>query len=76
MRPGVASKQMRDRLGLEVLAVHPAQALEVLVGEHRVWQLDDAGVLGAGGQQVALAAHERHEAHDELLADGVDGRVA
>ena len=64
-----------DGLGLEVLAVHPAQALEVLVGEHRMGQLDDARVLRPGGQHVALAAHEGDEAHDHLLADGVDGRV-
>ncbi len=54
----------RDRLGLEVLPVHPAQALEVLVGEDRVRQLDEARVLRAGGQDVALATHEGDEAHD------------
>ncbi len=64
-----------DGLGLEVLPVHPAQALQVLVGQHGVRQLDDARVLRPGGQHVALAAHEGDEAHDHLLADGVDGRV-
>ena len=64
-----------QRLGLEVLAVHPAQPLEVLVGEHGLRQLDDPRVLGAVPQDVALAPDEGDEAHDQLLADGVDRGV-
>ena len=65
----------REGLGLEVLPVDPAQALEVLVGEDRLRQLDHVGVLGPVLEDVALAPHEGDEAHHQLLADGVDRRV-
>ncbi len=64
-----------DGLGLEVLAVHPAQPLQVLVGQHRLRQLDHARVLGTTFEQVALGTDEGDQAHHRLLADGVDGRV-
>ena len=64
-----------DGLGLEVVDVRPAQPLEVSIGDDRLRQLDHARVVGVGVEQVALRAHERDQAHDHLLADGVDGRV-
>ena len=70
--PGLGLEAQRQGLGLEVLAVHPAQPLEVLVGEHGLRQLDDTRVLGAVPEDVALAPHEGDEAHDHLLPDGVD----
>ena len=58
-----------------MLAVDPAQTLQIGVGEDRLGQLDHARVLRAGAQQVALSTHERDQAHDHVFADGVDGRV-
>ncbi len=64
-----------QRLRLEVGHEVPAEAGDVVVGEDRMRQAEHAALAGRLLEEVALAADTRHQRHDRLLADGVDGRV-
>ena len=67
-----------ERLGVERILkmADAADLLEVLVGEDRLAHFE-ALLLGVAGriEQVGARPDERHEAHDELLADRVDRRI-
>ncbi len=63
----------------EVVILHLpdlTDALEILVGQDRLVDLEPLDLRGAFEiEEVRTRADERHEAHDELLADRVDRRV-
>ena len=64
-----------DRVGGEHVVVHVAQRLELAVEQDRLVEDQLVGVLGRLLEQVALGAEAGREAHHDLLARGVDGRV-
>jgi hypothetical protein len=68
-----------QRLGAEGAAgvvLDVADALQVLVGQHRLVDLQTPVLAGlVETEQVRPRADQRHQRHDQLLADRVDGRV-
>jgi len=56
-------------------AVEGAQPLQILVGEDRRGHLELTAGLRGGLEHVALGPHCGLDPHDDLLADGVHGRV-
>ncbi len=59
----------------QAVLVHIQQGGQLVVGEHGPRQHDLVAGVGTGGQQVALGTDRRRQRGDELLPDGVQGRV-
>ncbi len=72
---GLGIEQNGQGDGLEPLALDAPQFLQLLVGEDGRVQFDHAAGLGRGLQQIAFRAQGGLARGDDLLADGVYGRV-
>ena len=51
------------------------QARELAVGEDRRIELQERGLLGLAGEDIAHAAEPREQAHDAVFAQGIDRRI-
>ena len=69
-RPGEVQRLRHQRAALD-----RADAVQRLVLDHRVLEDQAAGLLGRLLEQVALGADHGAQAHHDLLAHRVDGRV-
>ena len=67
--------QQRYGLHVEAFPLHGLDLHQIRPGEDRVVDLQDAAVLGAVLQQVAVAAEIDRGVRNAFLADGVDGGI-
>ena len=74
LAPGCPEQDGQHR-GLEARHLEPPHAGELLVGQHRPWQLQPAAVGGLGLEQVALGTEPHLRGRDQLFADAVDGWI-
>ena len=64
-----------QRAGAEARGRRGPQQIEIVVGQHRVAQLDEPCMAGQLVQDAGGVADERHQRHHQLLADRIHRRV-
>ena len=70
-----SAEKCRQSGGEQIAGGNAAQFLKLAVGEDGMRQAEGVTVLRSLVENVALSADVADERHDELFADGVDGRI-
>ncbi len=71
----LSSEERGQRGGEKIARRDAAQLFEIAIGEDGMRQLESVAVLGRLIENVALSSDVADERHDQLFADGVDGRI-
>ncbi len=69
------AEECRQRGRKQIAGRDAAQLFQISIGQDGMRQLEGVAVLGGLVEDVALGADVADERHDELFANGIDGRV-